>query len=285
MVIVAGPPCTAFANLSKINKWKYPESYNRSWEIGLVLARFMAKVCRIQMDENRYFLIENPAGSELFQLPEFERLWKTNKVGKIIFPQCGLGLVTPEGEPIHKPTELWANAKELLQPFEGIMCMFDRHGEMVGTYQGQQRSKLAQVWPPEFCRRIVEGICLLLRRIGPDSRPTFLYFPVGGEIPKRIRGRPRLYPEGAVFDCPACRSSRPWTDPRHTRNSEPPLLCKHYGRIPEYTCPGCVSGKSPDHPSHTREESSCRMPGVRVTGQRRTAGPARDPAATHYTLQ
>jgi len=198
MVIVAGPPCTAFASLSKINKWKYPESYDKSRRTGLILASLMAEICRIQMGGNRYFLIENPAGSELFQLPEFEQLWKSNRVGKITFPQCGLGLVTPEGEPIHKLTELWANAKELLMPFEGIRCEFDRHGEMVGSYKGQQRSKLAQVWPPEFCKRVVEGICLLLKRIGASTKPTFFHFPVEDEIPKR--GRPRLYPEGAVFD-------------------------------------------------------------------------------------
>ena len=74
LVVVAGPPCTAFANLAKINVLKYPETYNESRKVGLALARLMAEVCMTQLQNGRYFLIENPQGSELFQLEFFQRL-------------------------------------------------------------------------------------------------------------------------------------------------------------------------------------------------------------------
>ena len=211
MVIVAGPPRTVFANLSRINRWKNPDTYAKSRRTGLILARLMAIVAEIQMNGNRYFLIENPAGSELFDLPEFRKIWSTDKIGRIIFPQCSVGLETPEGEPIHKLTELWAIAKELLIPFEGIEGEFTTHGAMVGTYHGQRRSKLAQVWPPGMCERIVEGITLLLKKIGNSRQQyQFLQFPVEETLAPKPKGRPRKYPEAAVFDCTACRSSKPW---------------------------------------------------------------------------
>ena len=245
LVVVAGPPCTAFSNLSRINHWKYEEIFAKSTTKGIDISQTGGKNHGIQSQENRYFLIENPTGSELFRLPEYQRLWKTNRLGKIKFPQCGAGLATPDGEPIHKSKELWAKAKELLMPFEGIQCCFEKHGSMVGTYKGQRRSKLAQVWPPGMRGRIVEGVCLLLRRIvSSRQKPHFLVYPVEEEIRPR-RGRPRKYPEAAFLDCPACKSSRPWSDPRHTRNEEPLLLCKHAGEIPDFPCPGCEKGESP----------------------------------------
>jgi hypothetical protein len=272
-----------------MNKTSYPDAYQKSRTIGLKLARLMAITAMIQITADHFFLIENPAGSELFQLPEFRDLWNTGKVGKITFPQCTVGLKTPEGLPILKLTELWSNAKELLEPFAGLKCDHDQHGDICGQYNGQQRSKLAQVWPPEMCRMIVEGSCMLLKRIGTVKQRCILGFPVED----KKKGRPRKYPELAIFDCPACKSSKPWSDPQHSRNAEPPLLCKHSDKTLDSSCPasslnfsdvvvfqGCLQGKSPDHPNHTRIKGECRMPGIRTTGQRRRGGPVRDPAVS-----
>ena len=79
MVIVAGPPCTAFANLSRINRWKNPHTRAKSKKTGIILARLMATNAEIQMNGNRYFLIENLCGSALLDLPEFRKLWKSGK--------------------------------------------------------------------------------------------------------------------------------------------------------------------------------------------------------------
>jgi len=57
------------------------------------------------------FLCENPAGSELFQLAEFVAIWSTGKVGKICFPQCSAGFVSPDDAQILKLTELCATLK------------------------------------------------------------------------------------------------------------------------------------------------------------------------------
>ena len=128
-----------------------------------------------QMKEGRFFFLEQPEGSELFDLRRFLELWQTGEVGRIVFPQCALGLETPDREPlpILKWTEVWSNAKELLKPFEHLACDHIVHGDMIGMYRGRKRSQLAQVWPPEMCRKIVEGICCLIRRI--SDTPTLGY--------------------------------------------------------------------------------------------------------------
>ena len=186
-------------------------------------------VSKVGKDSMRIDAVWPVISNRIRAIPEYVELWRSGEVENVVFPQCAVGLETPEHDlPILKLTELWTNAPELIYDFHDVVCTHDQHGTMCGRYRGQQRSRLAQIWPPRMCRMIVEGICCLIRkhrRVGYDY--TFLYLPVEVQTGKAKRGRPRIYPESAHFDCPACKCSRPWSDPRHTRNSEPPLLCKH----------------------------------------------------------
>ena len=56
LVVVMGPPCTAFASWSNCNRWKYPHSWQRSREIGMILAEVAAKIIEIQMKKRRFFV-------------------------------------------------------------------------------------------------------------------------------------------------------------------------------------------------------------------------------------
>ena len=194
------------------------------------------------------------------------------------FPQCAVGLVSPEGDPLRKWTTLWANSPWLIKPFRHLGCNCQMHGEIAGSYRGVLRSKLAQVWPRDMCRRIVEGICLLLKAMETRGAGVHAYPAVVGEGKKRAR--PRKYPEEAIFDCKACKRRFPMTDRKHTRDPNPPNMCRFWDvegdeRI---TCEGCVANRSYDHPSHTGNEANCRVPDPRSHGVRRGAGPHRDPA-------
>ena len=78
---------------------------------------------------------------------------------KATFPQCALGLKTPEGLPILKYTTIWSNSEYVVYQFSGVECRCEcDHGDIKGNFQGQPRSKLAQVWPPRMCKMIVEGV-------------------------------------------------------------------------------------------------------------------------------
>ena len=52
-----------------------------------------------------------------------------------------------------------------MNPFEGLACSHSSHAELEGFYKGVNRTKLAQTWPVEMCRRIVEGILQIIREI------------------------------------------------------------------------------------------------------------------------
>ena len=160
LVIVGGPPCTSFSKLSKMNRCKFPSQWRASRVIGERLAQVMADACERQHREKRFFLVEQPANSEMWELGCFKKLWSRGNMASVTFPQCAVGLKSPEGIPLLKWTDLWSNSMEILQQFDDLHCRCDVHGTIIGGIGGQRRSKVAQVWPLEMCRRIVEGICM-----------------------------------------------------------------------------------------------------------------------------
>jgi hypothetical protein len=264
-VVVGGPPCTAFGSWSRYNRVHAPESYAERRRVGVKLAEVFCRVARLQAQAGRFWLCENPAGSELFKLPCFEELWSRGRgLCSINFPQCAVGLKSPEGHPLLKWTTLWANHPALLQPFEGLSCNCDFHGEIAGNYKGTLRSKLAQVWPYDMCLRIVQGVLAVIRQ-GAQVPAYPVVAPVKPDRPLNRRGRERKYPEGAEFNCPGCRQRMNAAHPKHTRNSAPPLACRFSDVEPTVvTCPGCRNNRNYDDKSHTGDPTNCRMPGPRV---------------------
>jgi hypothetical protein len=96
----------------------------------LQLAGVMLEVMKRQIKNNRYIILANPPESRLFGLPDYVELYKTGMLCSIRFPQCQLGLVSPEGLPIRNNTELWANHSALLESFIGLECNCTVHAEI-----------------------------------------------------------------------------------------------------------------------------------------------------------
>ena len=232
-----------------MNRHLHEETWRKTRNIGVALAGFAAKLCWIQLDAGRHFILENPAGSELFKLSSIAAIFNHEGVVKVNVPQCAMGLRV-HGEPILKNTTLMASSLLLLEPFKGVRCTCKYHGELMGG----NKTKLAQVWPRGMCLRICIGISNVLRK----RRLGFAY-PLGGG-----RGRPRKNPlgivsrQGVIFDCPACLRRLHKEHPAHTRNAEPPLLCKFYNVPPSnWSCDACLRVKPREHPGHTQERG-CR---------------------------
>ena len=238
---------------------------------GESLAKLAAEAATAQITGARHAIIENPSASTMWSLPCFRKLWSTGKIGRITFPQCALGLVV-DNEPIQKLTTLWATSPELLAPFEGLQCTCARHGVIRGT----RESVAAAIYPLEMCRLLAAAIASVERKTQRDRRIESS-FPGENVANPGKRGRPRKYPEGVEFDCPACKRRLPMTDPLHTRREEPPGLCKHPDVEPmQVSCPACAAGKAADHPDHTHDDG-CRSPNIRASGRRRRGGDLREP--------
>ena len=109
---------------------------------------------------------------------------------------------------------------------------------------------------------------------------------------KRGRGKPKKTPEGIVsrlgiiYDCFACPRELRKKHSDHTRNGEPPLLCRYYQEEPrDWKCEMCLRLRPIIDPRHTLTER-CRFEDGGVEVARRTkkqpglqagAKPVKDP--------
>lgn len=86
------------------------------------------------MEGNRYFLIENEGGSDIFDLSSFRKLWNTGGVGKITFPQCTVDLRIKE-ELAQRWTELWSNDGMMKSTTTGAAAASGLFLSWAGAYQ------------------------------------------------------------------------------------------------------------------------------------------------------
>eukprot|EP00971_Amphidinium_carterae_P149199 2958405-Amphidinium_carterae.1 len=278
LLVVAAPPCTSFSGWSRLNR-QNPSS-RAAWEKshlnGITCSKFAASIVELQLQGNRYFLLENPSGFDLFNRPEWQRILATYSIGIVNIEQCALGLTSPLGHPIRKATP----------------C-----GQ--GSEAGYKLSVWAQAWPAALCRWIVDGLEKLLNSRTKWSYAVHVY--VGNSEDRTLPPLPPPTadpdppePSAAVtvrqrWGCPACKRNRDMTHPEHSRERSGPLSCKHPDvRSIHRRCPGCVKSRHGAHSSHTNEIGDCRFsdvtnrlwkhPGTRIRATPDRGGMPRDPS-------
>ena len=294
LVVVMCPPCAGFGHWSHLSRYIHPETWGKFRKVGECLAAFAAKVCWVRLNCGRHSLVEDLAGSELFRLACFETIWGTGACVTINAPQCALGLMV-DGQPIYKNTIALVSGTILLGPFWSVCCTCRAHGALEGYLGSTPTTKFAQVWRRGMCLEIVNGIRSRIRnRRGNCLVHESDAWPVGalGPAQRPRRGRPRKDPEGifsteaVIYDCFACLRRLHNRHPAHTRNGEPPLLCRYYPLGPgDWSCEACLRVRPAEDPRHTLV-AGCRMAGglevarraEKQLGQVAGAGPCRDPA-------
>ena len=61
------PPCTGSGQWSHLDRYIHPETLPKSRGIGEQFAQFVARLCEIQLKDNRHLIVENAGASELFR--------------------------------------------------------------------------------------------------------------------------------------------------------------------------------------------------------------------------
>ena len=111
--IIMGPPCTSFSAWARFNRIHYFDAWLKSYQIGLPLAELCATIAQVQMRAGRYFLIENPWSSEIWNLACFQQFLPSCFIAYC--DQCCFGLVDMQGSPTLKPTAFVSNSPDLVQ--------------------------------------------------------------------------------------------------------------------------------------------------------------------------
>ena len=252
-VVIAGPPCTSFGAWSRINRHKSYDTWVKSRRIGELLANLTAEICWYQLQHYRHFVVENPLGSEIWQLRSFVELLGDERVAQAVLDQCQVGLIDPNGEPTMKPTLFIASCDELIRRLR-IRCPGNhQHTHLAGSAHGIRRCAFAQVWPRRLVELLAEGIVATLKLVS-------------------------AYPgiEAAPAACPGCRSHARRDDRRHSRI---PGVCRFPLDAPNlWDCDACQKHKPSTHSGH-RFDNTCQWTDAptRKRGAERIPGTLRDP--------
>eukprot|EP00971_Amphidinium_carterae_P039990 785004-Amphidinium_carterae.3 len=287
LLAVMAPTCRPFGGWSHYNRVMHPTSWQEAMQNALPHAILCSQVAMHQITHGRYFAVEQPSSSDMWDYGEWPKVLRNPAVECIEFHQCMLGLVV-ENKRVLKPTVIVSNSPEIIGQFEGLRCD-GRHEHL--QLQGRHRTSLAEKWPHQFCQRLVNGLRKIKRwqekrnqsyaagsssasaAVGPPDRPDD-----GGAAGSREGAAPLK----RTWNCPACRKHAIRTDPAHNRD---PLECK-YPEVQaiEWSCPGCIARRPRWHADHVWgpgcrwADTPLRMP--RGHAEPRSAVPRRHKDAT-----
>ena len=157
------PLCGPWSQMQNINDQSTVEAKRRKY---MPMVEFCVKVAIHQLENRRYFTIENPATSKMWYTKCFERLLKHYMVGYGTLDMCAYGLLDPSGYYYYKPTSLVHNFGEALQPvFKrcsnglGGEKPYHQRQPIEGNAPGYgSRTNLAQIYPYKFCLTLVKTI-------------------------------------------------------------------------------------------------------------------------------
>ena len=251
LVVLMGPPCTAFGPWSHLNKVVAREAWERSMSVGLPLARLAAKVARHQLMHRRHFLAENPWNSELWHLPEWSIILRDSRIRVAYCDQCQVGLVDKEGVPTKKPTAFVASSEILVKRLRRKCNGEHTHSQIAGSLLGESKSAFAATWPVKLCNLIVDSI-----------------------IELKSASMAKAYPAVSSEACPGCKQHARRDDIRHIRRGN----CKFPNDVGvNWECEGCRKHRHVSSTTHSKEPGKCQWAEAQTRITLSRGGFPRDP--------
>ena len=167
--VVVSPPCTMFSQRRR--------THDREHDIhelkkAVALLGFAVQVCKLQMEGSRYFILEQPQGASSWNVKELRNLVNHGNVHCIDLDMCSYGLKDyANGELHRKATKLATNMDVDVCCLLGKRCKGDHEHQVLEgkvkhhEYGWVNRTRLAQVYTPEFCDALCKCIQKQKRRV------------------------------------------------------------------------------------------------------------------------
>ena len=155
-VIIVCPPCTAFSRMQALNKGRRDEK--RALQVlhtGREHLRLAAAVIRWQLKQGRSIVFERPSTATSWKEDELQELLARQvDLYQIDSHMCAFGMnVTGNGLNL-KPTRWLTDMEEVAQRLNRRCDGTHEHEAL----EGGNKTRLAQVYPPELCRQLAKGI-------------------------------------------------------------------------------------------------------------------------------
>lgn len=159
--VMLSPPCTMYSRMQNLNFKKMgPLVCEQRFADADCMLDFSMMVANRQVKAGRLFCHEHPQGASSWRRPSVIELSSQQQVHLVTFDQCRTGLRTPSGDkPLKKPTTLMTNSNAIRDLFAPLRCICtEEHGVIQGTDMGYQVSTWCQVYTPELCRLLADGV-------------------------------------------------------------------------------------------------------------------------------
>ena len=159
--VTLSPPCTMYSRMQNLNLGKMnPEVKRQRFADAHCCLDFAMLLAARQVRRSRMFCHEHPSGAPSWQRPPVVELSQAPGVQLVTFDQCRVGLRTPSGDkPLRKRTTLMTNSGEISRIFSPLQCnCSEEHGVIQGSELGYQLSTWCQIYTPQFCHCLSEGV-------------------------------------------------------------------------------------------------------------------------------
>lgn len=210
LVAIMSPRCSPFGSHSNLNNKINPKGWERTYQESAPHGRFCGELALHQERNERYFLLEQPHGSWLYEEYPWNIVCHLPSTMCIAIHQCMLGQVGPNNLPAKKPTDIIANHPKLLEPFRNVTC--DRRHQHDNLDGGN--AKACEKWPWPMARKICEGVIMLKTHLETSIADHHAAFPTRGTSTSANDGPPV---DNSWRKCAGCRGRQSKTDPRHSR--------------------------------------------------------------------
>ncbi|CAE7308690.1 RE2, partial [Symbiodinium pilosum] len=203
LVVVMAPVCGPFGPLSHRNRIIHREAWEASMRKAVPLAAFCGRIAAFQDDHHRFYLIEQPYPSKLYEVDPWPAIRHRASCHRVIFHQCRVGQRIANLL-VKKATELVANAPTLLKPFEGLKCPGDHeHANLLGGNATASGPGDEGEVPVDERWRKCKGCLWRLHK--NDPRHT-----------RREGECKHPHASPIAWDCPACKVGKPRSAAGHT---------------------------------------------------------------------
>ena len=159
-VVITSAPCTVFSQLQHVNKKRRrADVFEKIAVDGKLMLDFSMLVCEKQVDGGRGFIHEHPRYASSWAHPSVVNVMGKPTVRTIDFDQCTVGLKSPSGKLLKKPTRLMTNMASCVFEFQNMTCRCtELHaGQIQGRENGVQVSAHAAVYPPLMVERLARA--------------------------------------------------------------------------------------------------------------------------------
>ena len=168
LICIVCPPCTYFSTIRQPCEDQSKEQDERKKAMTLLL--FGIEVCKLQLRQGRYFLFEHPVHARSWKCQALGELSGSEGVAMVVLDMCMFGMKDVDtGTPIKKGTRLIGNMDKDIMDKLGHTCDKNHdhqvcEGQVRHAGKWVNRTRLAQVYPRQFCQVVCECIVQQKRR-------------------------------------------------------------------------------------------------------------------------